>query len=261
MSRLKPPTAGSVQSFALRREDAVLRGHFACVGTEAYAALRDRATEILHPAELAYFQPLPAERRRVSFLLGRYTAKAALWAEVDAPGFPAISIVAGVFKNPVVCFPMSQPWGVSITHSDAVVAALAFPAVHPMALDVETIDADRARVMATQCSASERQELGQLGLTEVVACTVLWTAKEAVSKAIGTGMTCAFDVLAAQAVRRLGDGSFQGLFRALGQYQFRAWILDDLVLAIVLPKKTEIEFAGGGPLLASAANSSLPTFQ
>lgn len=238
-----------MQSFVLRREEARFAGYLAGVGAEAYPQLAAAAETVLHPNEAAYFHRLPSERRRSGFLLGRYAAKAALAAHWRGAEFAKINIAFGVFKNPVVCFPAEESWAVSITHTDALAGALAFPAVHPMALDVETVDSERARTMASQCLPAERSEIARLGLDDATACTVLWTAKEAVSKAIGTGMMCSFELLETTAVERREDGSWRGLFKALAQYQFRSWIQGDTVLTLALPKRTEIEFEGGAPRL------------
>lgn len=255
MPHVELPASRRVQSIRLLRADAAFTGYFASIGAEAYPALRERAEAILHPAELAYFRPLPAEARRVSFLLGRYAAKCALLRRLGPVNLSAIEIRFGVFKNPIVCFPLEEPWHVSITHSDTVACALAFPAAHPMALDLEHIDAARTRVMATQCRESERSELAAIGLTEDAACTVLWTAKEAVSKALGTGMMTPFELFEVQAVESLGGGQFRGLYKAVGQFQFRAWILGDTVLTIALPKNTRMEFDAGGPVLVAPEGS------
>jgi 4'-phosphopantetheinyl transferase len=204
----------------------------------------------LHRNELEYFLPLPAESRRISFLLGRYAAKKALRVHLPDADFPAINILSGIFKNPVVCFPMDYPWQVSITHAGSMACALAFPTVHPMALDLEVIDADRTRVIATQCRESEWRDMEPCGLDRAAACTVLWTAKEAIAKALKTGMTCPFELLEVQSVVRLGERKYQGFYKTLGQYKFYSWIQNNFVLTITLPKKTEIEFASGRPDLA-----------
>lgn len=251
MSSRNPPAAGCVQSFVLRREEARFAGYLAGVDAEAYPRLAAEADAVLHPDEAAYFRRVPSERRRSGFLLGRYAAKAALAARWRGAEFAKINIAFGVFKNPVVCFPTEEPWAVSITHTDALAGALAFPAVHPMALDVETVDAERARTMASQCAAAERSELARRGLDDATACTLVWTAKEAVSKVIGTGMMCSFELLETMDVERREDGSWRGLFKALAQYQFRSWIQGETVLTLALPKRTEIEFEGGSPRLSA----------
>jgi 4'-phosphopantetheinyl transferase len=246
-----PLAGGSLQSFELRRPEACYAGWFAAVGVEAYEALKPCVEGILHPDELRYFVPLPAERRRISFLLGRYAAKRALRACLGSPNYADINIVPGIFKNPVVCYPMKEPWQVSITHSDAMVCAIAFPMVHPMALDVESIDAERVPAMATQCQESERAEAAQIGLDVPTACTLLWTAKEALSKTLHTGMTCPFEWFEVHSIKRTAEAEFQGLYKNLGQYKFHSWIHAHCVLTLTLPRRTDIVFESGRPCLPS----------
>lgn len=242
-----------LQLIHLRRQDASYHGRFVSILAEAYGALQPQAASILHPEEMRYFLPLPAERRRISFLLGRYAAKRALQAVLGGVSFSSIHIAAGVFKNPVVCYPMKDPWQVSITHSDAVVCALAFPMVHPMALDIEIIDPERVSAMASQCLDSERAEAARLGLDEPTAATLLWTAKEALSKVLHTGMMCPFQLFEVQSLRKITDTQFQGLYKHMAQYQFHAWKKGHCLLTVTLPKLTEITFENGSPRLPSDA--------
>jgi 4'-phosphopantetheinyl transferase EntD len=213
---------------------------------------------ILHPDEMRYFTPLPAERRRVSFLLGRYAAKMALGAVLGNPPLAALNIVPGIFNQPVVCYPMEHAWQVSISHSDSLVCAIAFPMVHPMALDIESIDPERTPAMATQCLDSERAELARLGVDVPTAATVLWTAKEALSKTLHTGMTCAFEWFEVNSISRLSGSELQGLYKNLAQYKFHAWIRADCVLTMTLPKRTELRFANGAPCFDANPPRTIP---
>ncbi len=247
-----PAFAGHPQTFELRRQEACHTGRFASLGTDSYPALKEHAATILHPEELAYFVPLPAERRRISYLLGRYAAKRALQPGLGNPAFADIRIAPGIFQNPVVCFPMSDPWQVSITHSEAMVCAVAFPAVHPMALDIESIDPERVATMASQCVEAELAEAARLGLEAPAAATLLWTAKEALSKTLHTGLTCPFALFEIQSLERIGECECRGLYKNLAQYRFHSWICGDSVLTLVLPKRTEIVFELGRPSLPAS---------
>jgi 4'-phosphopantetheinyl transferase len=241
------PLAGTLQAFALQRQEACYTGRFAAIGVAAYGLLQPCAAGILHAEEMRYFLPLPAERRRVSFLLGRYAAKRALRPCLGDPAFAAINIAPGVFKNPVVCYPMPEPWQVSITHSDSLVCALAFPQVHPMALDVELIDAEKLPAMVTQCQDSERAEASRHGLDAPTAATLLWTAKEALSKVLHTGLMCPFNLFEIESIQSISGSMFQGFYKHLAQYKFQAWIRGNCILTITLPKRTELAFDTGQP--------------
>jgi phosphopantetheinyl transferase len=214
-----------------------------------------RATAILHADELQYFLPLPVVRRRVSYLLGRYAAKRALSAGLGNPAFTSINIVPGVFSNPIVCYPTGNPWQVSISHSDSLVCAIAFPTLHPMAVDVECVDPEKVPAMATQLSNTERAELVSQGMDVTTASTLLWTAKESLSKALCTGLMCPFEVFEVHSITRISPSEFEGLYRNLAQYKFRSWIYDTNILTITLPRRTEIVFDGGQPRIPSQSRA------
>jgi hypothetical protein len=67
-----------------------------------------------------------------------------LHPDVDPTG---VHIGMGVFRQPVLQAPNTLGLQVSVSHSGAIGAALAFAEGHPMALDVEQYDAERARVI------------------------------------------------------------------------------------------------------------------
>ena len=75
-----------------------------------------------------------------------------------------------------------------------------------------------------------------------LAATVVWTAKEALSKALRCGMTCPYELLEICGLEQR-DGFFLGRFKNFGQYQFQSWQRGNTVVTIVLPKKTELEFS------------------
>lgn len=253
---INQPDQGCLQSFELRRSGSAFTGRFCSVATDAYETVNAHAAAILHADEMQYFQPLPAVRRRVSYLLGRYAAKRALSAGLGDPAFASINIVPGVFSNPIVCYPTGNPWQVSISHSDSLVCAIAFPTLHPMAVDVECVDPEKVPAMATQLRDSEKAELVRQGLDVTTASTLLWTAKEALSKALCTGLMCPFDVFEVHSLTRISPSEFEGLYRNLAQYKFRSWIYDTNVLTITLPRRTEIVFDDGQPRIPSLARNN-----
>jgi 4'-phosphopantetheinyl transferase EntD len=182
-------------------------------------------------------------------LLGRHAAKETLREHLNEPDISKINITAGIFQHPVILYPMADPWQVSISHCDSVACAIAFPAVHPMAVDVEELDPDRMETMASQSVEGERTEVRAAGLSELQACALLWTAKEALSKTLHTGMTCPFEMMEVHSVKKVSVNEFEGLYRNFAQYKFHSWFSPDHVLTFVLPKRTQIEFKPGPPRL------------
>lgn len=231
---------GNALPAELRREAYFASGGVAWIRTAEFSALSDYAGEFLHTEELATFGALKMERRRASYLLGRYTAKRALETCCGAR-FPAseIQIASGVFNQPVVHYSGSRPYGVSISHSERVVCSVAYPEEHPMAIDVEELDASRTHVMLTQMGEAEIEQARSVCGSPDLAATVVWSAKEAVSKALRCGMTCPFEVLETCGMDAHAGG-YVGYFKNFAQYKFQSWSRGTSVVTMVLPKKTEL---------------------
>jgi len=227
----------------LHRKDLTTEAVFAWAHTADYAALHQRCSRFLHPRELAQYERLTVPRRQSSFLLGRYVAKEALGALLRESVPAAIEITPGVFTQPIVKFPTSEPVGVSITHAGELACALAFPEIHPMGIDVERLDGKSLEAMKSQVLAEELRPEILPQVPDLVRCTVIWTAKEALSKVLTCGMMCPFALLETVDLRQDVSG-YVGYFRNFGQYKFHTRVVHDHVLSIVLPKWTTMVVEG-----------------
>lgn len=108
-----------------------------------------------------------------------------------------------------------------------------------MALDVEEPDAARAAIMKSQIEPGELDEAVALTESETGACTLVWTAKEALSKALKCGLTIPFELLAVDRLER-GSAYISGQFRNFGQYKFQTWRHGGVALTLVLPLRSEL---------------------
>jgi 4'-phosphopantetheinyl transferase EntD len=232
----------------LRREGYEASGSLAWISTDRFREMVERAPDFLHPQELETLGRLKIERRQTSYLLGRLTAKAAL-AACSTLGFVATKtlISSGVFSQPVVRGPSQDAIGVSISHSDKLVCSIAYPEEHPMAVDVEEVDAARADVMMTQIGAAEADLARAICRDQIEAATMVWTAKEALSKALRCGMTCPYKLLEVCDLEA-ANSYYAGRFRNFGQYKFQAWRRGSSILCVVLPFKTRLGVVIPDPL-------------
>ncbi len=143
-----------------------------------------------------YEQRLP--KARGAWLLGRIAVKDAarrwLWARGAGPIFPAEIVVANdASGKPTVKGPFPEPLAVSLAHSADLAVAMVLPerrgATAP-GIDVECVKDRDPSFEPTVCTPRERALLdllaGDGGRPGWVAR--FWAAKEAVSKAVGTGL-------------------------------------------------------------------------
>lgn len=197
--------------------------------------------QYLHPQELDYYKMLPVEKRKRSFSLGRYSAKRALSALVGESDLQGTLIERGFFNHPVVVNPSNKNIQVSISHCDDIGAALAFPESFPMGIDVEKVDPDKNNVLESQMTEKEKELIKSFPWSYSALLVLLWTAKEALSKVLKTGLMAPLEI---SEVSRLTveDGAITGNFKNFGQYKGISYNLGCYMLTIVYPKSTQIQF-------------------
>lgn len=177
--------------------------------------------------------------RQKAFLKGRYIAKKAAAAYLNDDNYLQHSIRAGIFGQPLLETTHPRKPGVSISHSDTMAACVVFDEAHPMAIDLEKIDPERAFSIEAQLSPHELRMCRQLGESKTLSYMRLWSMKEALSKVLKTGLSIEFKVLELEAL----DSSkpiITGSFRNLLQYKALSWIDQDYVWALVLPAQSAL---------------------
>ncbi len=224
------------------RWDAVL----GVVALSRFDQVRAEILPILGPDETAYFQRLTHRRRQESFLMGRLAAKVAVAGLAGGCGPEQIEIRRGVFEQPLVRGAAVEGCSVSVSHDAVWGVALAFRDAHPMAVDVETVGLDPVRVRTIESQLSER-ELGWVraeGMDAALLATVLWTAKEAVSKAVGCGLTAPVSWMNLKKFQPLDSGRWRGEFEGFLQYQSLSWTIGRTAISVVLPRNSTLRPVG-----------------
>lgn len=221
-------------------EGQPVRAWVASVPSSAYAALRVRSQGWLHPSERASWASLKAEPRRVSYLLGRYAAKRAASQYLGTDALAEIEVSNGVFQQPVLRFPARDIPHVTLCHTDRLALAVAHPPDHILGIDAEALDPARAPLLRSLMSDAEQAPLGTMGFPEVERLFLLWTAREALSKALRCGLTVPLDLLETAGVVAAGPGEFQCTFARFPQYQARCAVVPGHAMALVLPRDTHL---------------------
>jgi phosphopantetheinyl transferase len=167
-------------------------------------------------------------------------AKSVVAAYLGQANMAKIEIESGVFNQPLVKYVGWDIPGVSLSHSDEWSVALSFPSGHPMALDIERLDAQKLKVIESQMTKYEIDSLNESGIDKSKGYCQIWTMKEALSKVLGCGLTTPFSVFEIANPHFQKSGNSQCHFKNFGQYKCHSWIINGYALSIVLPKKTEI---------------------
>lgn len=255
------PTAhGWHGALTLQRPESSHRAALCWLDTSAAPpaeGLAQLARQQLSPAEWALWAALPAPARQRDFLLGRLAARQALatWLGLEGPhALPALDILPGVFGQPIVQAPhgAASRLGVSISHCAGVACALAHERGHPMAVDVEREDAASQAAMAATFTAEELAFASTAldpHLSHLAQLTQVWSAREALGKVLGCGLTVPSHLLEVQAPHT-GPGlpwpsgpqaGWYGHYRHFIQYGWHAWRIGSTWLTLALPRRSQLQ--------------------
>ncbi len=227
-------------AISLLREDWSGTAYFSWVRSEDYPLLHENHKVFLNPEECLRYASMKFERRRTSFLLGRYAAKKALSCYFDESDLSAIAIISGVFGQPVVNYLSSSSVTLTISHTLQAACAIAAPGVHPIGLDFESVDEAKAEVIKSQMTPDELRFLVKTTVSEIVGLTIIWSAKEALSKILMCGLTCPFKLLAIRSLNQY-ENYYEGEYLNFHQYKFRSWVMEAAVCTVVFPGRTQIK--------------------
>ncbi len=214
------------------------------VHTAGFAMFRKGIEELyryspeLHTDERAYLETLRFTRRKSSYLLGRLSAKHAL--EQILPErvlMNSFTIGSGVFNFPIIEYLPYSGYQVTISHCDSIGMALAYPESHPLGIDIEKIDHKKNTVFVSMFTDEEIQLTKTCFLNVDITNTLLWTAKESLSKVLKTGLMIDFKILEVVSLSS-ENGIHTSIFRHFPQYKCLSIVLDTYIISITCPKNT-----------------------
>ncbi|MDO1449030.1 4'-phosphopantetheinyl transferase superfamily protein [Rhodocytophaga aerolata] len=206
-----------------------------------YSDLHTSKEAFLHPLELEQFSKLLYERKKQSFLQGRFLAKKVLANYLDEKDHQRIVIKSGIFGQPLVCYATSEKPAISMAHTHEYAVVLAFPEEHPMGIDIETITPDAKENIGSQLTYFERSLNSTLGEDDAIFYTRLWTIKEALSKVLKTGLMVPMEIYEINSMAIMSDkGSAHSTFTNFTQYKAFSFIRKNTVCSVVLPRETTI---------------------
>ncbi|MEK4852139.1 4'-phosphopantetheinyl transferase superfamily protein [Paenibacillus sp. FSL H7-0756] len=168
-------------------------------------------------------------RRRNSYLLGKLAAKTAVAEEGEA--LSGIQIEHGILCQPLVA---GRNRKITITHCDSLGAAVGYDPRLLAGVDMELVDEKAAEAIRRITSREEEALLPELAAA--TALTLLWTAKEAMSKVIQTGFTVPTELFELKACTCSGSVVISQ-FKNFPQFQAVSILRKEYVYTLVLPAK------------------------
>ncbi|PWK23890.1 4'-phosphopantetheinyl transferase superfamily protein [Arcicella aurantiaca] len=224
----------------MKRGDKTFLSAFAFI--ENCSKLRLKQVELaLHDIEYQRYRSFSTDVRKVSFLLGRYCAKKAIASLYNIKSLNQIYIDSGIFNQPIIKLPNIPNMRVSISHDGVSAVALAFPEEHPMGIDIESIDDEKSSEMSTHFTAHEKTLYQGMNHAKNEIDTILWTAKESLSKALKTGLTTGLEIMELETLEKVHQRYFRGTFTHFFQYQTISIIHGNKVITLLLPRKSIVE--------------------
>jgi 4'-phosphopantetheinyl transferase len=228
------PLSDRAQRIALAAADPSMDAWIGLVVTRDLAEVQHE--RFLSSAERSQAAAYAFARRRESFVLGRLAAKLALGAYLAEPDWSRIELRRGVLGQPLANH--SGPWRaeVSLSHTDGLAAAIAFPRELSAGIDVEIVDAARADTVRNELRfhPAEEQWLHAAALETRSAHVMLWTVREALGKALRCGLGCPLELLAASEIRPLPGGAWESRYSNFPQYRCLSWIDTARILSLAL---------------------------
>lgn len=201
--------------------------------------VRGMKIDWLHPSEEAYYRSLWASKRQDSYLSGRFAAKHAVSEWVGGMSFNDIAIQPGIFGQPIVIANGYSNIQVSITHCDDGAAALAFDESLLLGIDMEQIRPDRLAVLLSQLTDREHETVKRLPYVKEASLTMIWSVKEALSKALKTGLTVSAHFYETSQLQ-VHSHLVYGCFTHFPQYRFCAFVAGSYTYAIVYPRQAAL---------------------
>lgn len=239
MNNLAVAKQGLQLLLQLQRADSAHRAGLSLVSSSAND-LGATAGDFLHHQEWHRWQSFSHRRRADDYLRGRHSAKQAVSVLYPDQIANEVIVESGVFQQPLLVCPSDPMLRISLSHASSLTAAVAFPAAHPMAIDVETIDSSHLPELKSQLTSAEVKLLTKFGsFSELEAVTAMWTIKEALSKALRSGLTAPVSIYEVAAVTA-DSGLLRAQFRHFIQYQALCFRCGLAMCSLVLPGRSRL---------------------
>lgn len=228
----------AARTFDLATPDGNVACAFGCTAAPLEALEAD-AGRLLSTRERGRLPAMTSDRRRLGFLRGRRAAKDALGL-MSGEGAAGLHIEPGAFGQPVV--EGVSRVGITLSHSDEVAVALAFPLTHPLGIDIEQVRPRNERALRSQLTDGEIASFVTPAADPLSRLTALWCIKEALSKVLGGGLAIDASVMMLSELRE-ADGVLHARFAHIAHVTARACLNADMAVAAAMPHNAALDVA------------------
>jgi len=220
-----------IQRITFRNENVTYRASLAVsffnktTEFEALNILREEEKEQL----LAY----DYQKRKESYYGGRVSGKIAV-SDFTKLKFQEFQIDNGVFNQPVIQCLTKKNCQVSISHANHASASIAFDEKHPLGIDIESVDQKNSITIVEYLTVGEKAFCVNDNIP-----LIFWTAKEALSKVLKTGLTIPLHLLEIKSFR-IVDSFYVITFVNFAQYKVISFFFQDTILSIAYPSTSQL---------------------
>ncbi len=233
------PKTDSLFLLNLQRKEAAFQAGLCLSGVNG-KTLSQSDSHFLHTRERERWRSFKHSKRANDYLCGRYCTKRAVAVLNPDQSANQIMVDSGVFHQPLLVCPADPLLRASLSHAPEVTAAVVFPAAHPMAVDVESIDPGNAQELKSQLTDSESAMLANLTVfSELEVITAMWTIKEALSKVLGSGLTAPLELYEVSDIEAQ-SGLLTAQFRYFLQYKALCFRWGHSMCSLVLPARSRL---------------------
>lgn len=176
-------------------------------------------------------------KRKMQYILGRYTMKTAVNNILSHNNM--VEIGYGLLGYPIVETETNQDVEITLSHCENEAIAIAFNKDIMLGIDIEKINTERQDVLEKVTTNREKILNEKINLPYITFMTLIWTAKEALSKAIKTGFTVDMVIFQVKNVFEKGgvyyiDFLYFPTFSAIGE------VVNDKIVTIVYVRKLDM---------------------
>lgn len=178
------------------------------------------------------------QNKKHNFYLSRTSSKLAASQWNPTLSLKEIQISNGYFSQPYIRCNQIQNVSISITHCDDIAITASYPEEFLIGIDLEVISEQVLRVITPHLTQNELSLLTKSSFSQKYLATILWTAKEALSKTLRIGFTSELNLFEIASMT-YHSNHYISQFHNFPQFQAYSLLIAPYVLTIVLPFKIE----------------------